>query len=667
MPVNNLYYNKYLKYKNKYLNLQSQIGGVHPSDSVSLIKKQHSQVITCQGTEGTCWAHSTTRLISKLLKNIFNSHFLSDIIENCSYYYDTIKCNNNINNIFDCFLYIKRYKSICKGRHINDWLDENLSALLFHFIFKILIDQYGRKDGVYEPSVSCLYILDYLKYIDINEDLIKTTLAYKNEIYTDEDNVYFMTLITKLVNIFRDVKDNLNTKKFNPMCYIILYEPGKENIKVYSIIKYSYFTQSFKFDGDNCVPIIPEEISFLDKHKEKIPFSSKLINLNPEISNNHHLKNIIGTNDLLPTLKYILKKGFYALFTTGDHVIVITDYNDSDDDDIILNVKNSWGKNSCDILQKDWCDLLEYNKISMNKLLKWDKNFNIVFFYPIDYTYISIFNENNLSNKDVTAFLHLLNNTEDNSKLTNLKINNSKFEINNFNTLNEILKKNINLEELDLGFNNIGNYEINFLFPSQNITLKTLNLSNNNIVYDGVNIIAEILKINTTLLVLDMNNNIIGDEGAKLIAESLKINTTLLNLEMTNNIIGTEGAKLIAELLKRNTTLKILNLSNNNIGDEGAKLIAESLKINTTLLVLDMNNNIIGDEGAKLIAESLKINTTLKILNLSNNNIGDEGAMSLATAKEQHNIEINIDLTSNRISLEVIAKIFTKQINISLF
>ena len=47
MPVNNLYYNKYLKYKNKYLYLQSQIGGVHPSDSVSLIKKQHSQVITC--------------------------------------------------------------------------------------------------------------------------------------------------------------------------------------------------------------------------------------------------------------------------------------------------------------------------------------------------------------------------------------------------------------------------------------------------------------------------------------------------------------------------------------------------------------------------------------------------------------------------------------------
>ena len=30
MSVNNLYYEKYLKYKNKYLNLQSQIGGYFP-------------------------------------------------------------------------------------------------------------------------------------------------------------------------------------------------------------------------------------------------------------------------------------------------------------------------------------------------------------------------------------------------------------------------------------------------------------------------------------------------------------------------------------------------------------------------------------------------------------------------------------------------------------
>ena len=30
MSVNNLYYKKYLKYKNKYLNLKSQIAGSHP-------------------------------------------------------------------------------------------------------------------------------------------------------------------------------------------------------------------------------------------------------------------------------------------------------------------------------------------------------------------------------------------------------------------------------------------------------------------------------------------------------------------------------------------------------------------------------------------------------------------------------------------------------------
>ena len=34
MQIKNLYHNKYLKYKNKYLNLQNQLGG-----AISLVKK----------------------------------------------------------------------------------------------------------------------------------------------------------------------------------------------------------------------------------------------------------------------------------------------------------------------------------------------------------------------------------------------------------------------------------------------------------------------------------------------------------------------------------------------------------------------------------------------------------------------------------------------------
>jgi hypothetical protein len=34
MPVEDLYYEKYLKYKNKYLNLQSQMGGMRRGNAM---------------------------------------------------------------------------------------------------------------------------------------------------------------------------------------------------------------------------------------------------------------------------------------------------------------------------------------------------------------------------------------------------------------------------------------------------------------------------------------------------------------------------------------------------------------------------------------------------------------------------------------------------------
>jgi hypothetical protein len=273
MSNNNLYYDKYLKYKNKYLNLQNQIGGVH--DIPITPKREHSKVITCQGDEPTCWAHSTTRLIIKIIKNIFTKYF-SKYNEECNYYFNTTKCSNDKFNIFDCFLQIKFGTYTCNSNdgieEEIDWLDENLSALLFHFIFKTLIDQYGRKKAVV-VYISCFYILDYLTYIDITEDLIKTTLAYKNKAYTNEEQSYFKLLITKLVEIFKDVKDNLSTKRLNPICYNMEYYPLQPNNSVYSIDEHIYHTPSLRYDGDECENIIPVEISFLDKIKAKIPFS----------------------------------------------------------------------------------------------------------------------------------------------------------------------------------------------------------------------------------------------------------------------------------------------------------------------------------------------------------------------------------------------------------
>ena len=113
----------------------------------------------------------------------------------CNYYYDTINCGNDTTTIFDCFLQIKKGEIKCdssKGDQIDiGWSEEqHLYALLFHFIFLTLVEQWGRKIGVYSTINPCLYILDYLKYIEITKDLIEKRLGYDSTKYVDLEKKY---------------------------------------------------------------------------------------------------------------------------------------------------------------------------------------------------------------------------------------------------------------------------------------------------------------------------------------------------------------------------------------------------------------------------------------------------------------------------------------------
>jgi len=179
-----------------------------------------------------------------------------------------------------------------------------------------------------------------------------------------------------------------------------------------------------------------------------------------------------------------------------------------------------------------------------------------------------------------------------------------------------------------------------------------LDLSNDNIGYEGGKAIGEALKSNTTLTKVYLSNNRIGDEGDKAIGEALKGNTTLTKVYLSNNNIGYEGGKAIGEALKSNTTLTNLYLSNNNIGYEGDKAIGEALKSNTTLTKVYLSNNNIGYEGGKAIGEALKGNTTLTNLYLSNNKIGYEGDKAIGEALKGNTTLTNLYLSDNKIGDE---------------
>ena len=235
MPNKDLYYKKYLKYKNKYLNLQNQIGGVYPP-----LIRQRSFVCSFQGNQRTCYAHAVSKMVSRLFKIFFSTYFPYDK-EMIDDYYNTILCNTN-KNIFDCF-----------NDFINDksFKNEHISALLFHFIYSILTDKFGKCEG-YSSIIACLFILDYFKYIDITVELIKLTLKYSSK-YEMTINTYFeKDLIIKLYNIFINIKKSFTDKTFNP----ILYTDVLDKIK-------------------------PVKIKYMQKEDDGniIPFSSKVPNI----------------------------------------------------------------------------------------------------------------------------------------------------------------------------------------------------------------------------------------------------------------------------------------------------------------------------------------------------------------------------------------------------
>ena len=121
---------------------------------------------TDQGNEGTCWAHSTARLISRLIKSFgleprdnYPDEFYDTVVfeegEILEEYYDTINCSSQ-HTIFHCIIHAqdihkRKGKPFSMHKSLNkviNWESENLSAMLFHFIFNSIKNKY---QDVYGP------------------------------------------------------------------------------------------------------------------------------------------------------------------------------------------------------------------------------------------------------------------------------------------------------------------------------------------------------------------------------------------------------------------------------------------------------------------------------------------------------------------------------------
>lgn len=113
--------------------------------------------------------------------------------------------------------------------------------------------------------------------------------------------------------------------------------------------------------------------------------------------------------------------------------------------------------------------------------------------------------------------------------------------------------------------------------------------------------------------IVSFSNCNIGDDEAASLAVALKDNVTLRELILSCNEIGKAGAEALAVMLKDNNTIERLDLAYNQIGADGANAILSSLKHNNTLKTLNFFCS-----GAEALEnfESLLLNTSVTLVSL---------------------------------------------------
>jgi len=185
----------------------------------------------------------------------------------------------------------------------------------------------------------------------------------------------------------------------------------------------------------------------------------------------------------------------------------------------------------------------------------------------------------------------------------------------------EVLEK-LSLKSLDLSRNNITGAGAQELAKgiTSNLSLTELNLSDNKVDDAGVASLAQALAAKPAITTCNLNGNQITGSGVKSLSEHIGNNErSFSNLQLNNNKLGDDGASAVANLIKANSTITHVHLSGNGIGDSGVAALCSALGPDSLVVDLDLSDNNITSAGASSIEKLLKNNTTIIKLNLSGN------------------------------------------------
>lgn len=160
----------------------------------------------------------------------------------------------------------------------------------------------------------------------------------------------------------------------------------------------------------------------------------------------------------------------------------------------------------------------------------------------------------------------------------------------------------------------------------------------------GLMLLLNNLKDNRTIKTLDLSKNNLTSQGMETLAEWLKNNTTIKKLIVSGNPINDKGLTYLLNSLRHNKTLKHLNISSCDISKQGNNAIADFLGENPDIISIEMG------EDSSSISE-LELNALLTSFK-TNNTLG-----SLIICSKKNSSQSNEEIEENAIKNELIEQI----------